>query len=57
MTQFSQLNDKDHARDKLKEAKQRMSVSKYIAYFDSIILELPTMQESDLVHAFCYGLK
>ena len=57
LDQYAPLDDKNVARDKLRELRQRNTVQEYITAFDNIVVALPDLAKDDAIHAFIYGLK
>ena len=57
LEQFSETNREDSVRDRFLNIRQKGSVAQYIAGFQSIVLELPTIAERDQIHQFLRGLK
>ena len=54
---YTPLDDKNVARDKLRELWQCGSKQEYISVFNSIVVVLLKLGREDSVHVFVYGLK
>jgi len=57
LAKFEELDAENNARDRLKTLVQTGSVRDYVTVFDSVLLDIPTADEDDMIHAFVYGLK
>ena len=55
--QYTPLDNKNIAWDKLCEQQQCGSVQEYITIFDNIVVALLELAKKDTRHAFIYGLK
>ena len=57
LEQFTETNRLTSVQDAFDRVRQKSSVTKYIAEFQSIVLELPGVTEQQRVHRFIRGLK
>lgn len=56
-TQFGQIDEVRHFRDRLHELKQVASVREYVQTFEVTIQHIDDATEGELLHRFIYGLK
>jgi hypothetical protein len=57
ITRFTPVDPAVTAREKLDRCRQTKSAYAYTAEFDSLIMELPNMDEADKLHKYIHGLK
>ena len=57
LEQFTETNRLTNVQDAFDRVRQKSSVTKYIAEFQAIVLELPEVNEMQRVHRFIRGLK
>ena len=55
--QFAVINQQNNARDRLKVLRQTKSVYQYMHTFEGVALQIENAQDSELLHAFVWGLK